>query len=183
MERRKRQCEDSYYEFMKDAFAETHPGEKFTDNWHIRFLCDLLQGEMERIGRGEKKTHDIIINIPPRSLKSFIATIALAPWTWIKYPYLKFVSSSYSADLSIEHNVMARDIIETDWYRDNWGDKVNVSPGEDTKSNFKLTGGGVKRATSVRGGITGKGGDIITSDDILDPRKSASELTFQERLT
>lgn len=176
MERRKRQCEDSYYEFLKDAFVETHPGEIFKDNWHIKFLCDIAQVEAERIGRDEKKTFDIIVNIPPRSLKSFIFTVALAPWAWIKFPHLKHFSSSYSADLSIEHNVMARDIIETDWYRNNWGDKVVVSPGEDTKSKFKNTGGGNKRATSTGGGIHGKGGDIIVPDDSLNPKKAASEV-------
>jgi len=182
MERRKRQCEDSYYEFVKDAFAETHPGEIFSDNWHIQFLCDLLQVAVERVGRGEKKIYDIIINEPPRGLKSFVATIALMPWAWIKYPHLKHISSSHSADLSVEHNVMTRNIVATNWYRDNWGDKVNVLPGEDTKSDFKLVEGGSRRATSVKGGISGSGGDIIGGDDLLNPRKAASEVERKEAI-
>jgi len=167
---------------LKDAFAETHPGKVFVDNWHIRFLCDLLQGEVERVGRGEKKIHDIIINIPPRSLKSFTATVAIGPWAWIKWSHLKFISSSHSADLSIEHNVITRNIIATDWYRDNWGSKVNVLSGEDTKGDFKFAEGGGKRATSVKGGISGSGGDIIAADDLLNPRKSASDVERKEAI-
>ena len=175
MEKRKRQCEDSFYEFLLDAFDETHPGEVLTNNWHIRYLCDVLQGEIHRIGQGRPKTHDLIINIPPRSLKSFIASVALPAWSWIHYPHLKFISTSYSADLSVEHNMMTRDLIETIWYQSYWP-HVSISSDENTKSKFSNTASGMRRATSTGGSITGSGGDVLTIDDPLNPKKAASEI-------
>ena len=76
----------SYYAFFKDAFNVLEPQTKFVDNWHIQYLCDRLQQEVERIARGDKKKKDLIINIPPRTLKSKIVTVCLHAWAWISYP-------------------------------------------------------------------------------------------------
>ena len=46
-EKRKRELESSFYEFVKDAFEIIHHDEKLTDNWHIKYLCGVLQLEVE----------------------------------------------------------------------------------------------------------------------------------------
>lgn len=176
MEKRKRQLEGSYHEFFKDAFTELNKDEPLIDNWHIKDLCDILQAEMERIIARRPKTFDIIINIPPRSLKSLIVTVSLPAWSWIHKPTMKFIGSSYSGDLSVEHNMMTRQIVESEWYQAMWGDKVQISAEENTKGKFSNTEGGQRRATSTGGSITGSGGDVITVDDPTNPKKGASEV-------
>jgi hypothetical protein len=60
----------SYYEFFKWSFNILEPQTRLEDTFHIKYLCDLLQSEVERIIRREVKGKDIIINIPPRTSKS-----------------------------------------------------------------------------------------------------------------
>jgi len=93
-ERQRRECEQSYYEFFKRAWREVEPAE-FKDNWHIKYLCNRLQTEIERIAARQPKTKDLIIIIPPRSGKSYITSVMLCPWAWVRFPWLKFISSSY----------------------------------------------------------------------------------------
>ena len=60
-ELRKRQVTASFHEFVLDAFGIINPNDKLKSNWHIKYICDALQSEVERINKGEKKTKDIII--------------------------------------------------------------------------------------------------------------------------
>ena len=52
--------EGSYFEYFKWAFALLLPNEKFEDTFHIKYLCDLYQVEVERIIARVEKTKDII---------------------------------------------------------------------------------------------------------------------------
>lgn len=175
-EKRRRELEASFYEFVKDAFMVLHNGECIVDNWHVKYICDILQAEIERICANIPKKQDIIINVPPRSLKSFIVAVCLPAWAWIPKQSLKFIGSSYSADLSIEHNVLSRRLIENPWYRNKWGQKVVLSLDQNTKSKFENTATGSRRATSTGGAITGAGANIVIIDDPINPEKARSDV-------
>lgn len=175
-EERKRQVEASYYEFVKDCFEILVPGEEFQDNWHIKYICDILQAEVHRIIAKIPKTEDIIFNVPPRSLKSIMTTVCLPAWSWIHSAHLKHVGSSYSADLSLDHNGMTKTIVESDWYQGNWGDRVQISKDQNTKGYFRLTKRGFRLCTSTGGTITGKGGDIVYVDDAVNPVHADSDI-------
>ena len=60
----------SFYEFTLDAFKALHNGNELTPNWHIKLLCDRLQLEAERIVNGGERNKHLLINVPPRTLKS-----------------------------------------------------------------------------------------------------------------
>lgn len=173
----KREIQDrrSFYEFSIDAFEVLNPYEKFVHNWHLQYLAEVLQNETKRIIEGRLKEYDLIINVPPRSLKSFLISIAWPAWAWIHSPSLKFISSSFADELSVEHNVLCRRIIESDWYQNRWGKMVKMMPDQNTKSKFEIEGGGSRRATSTGGSITGGGGNIIIIDDPQNPRQASSE--------
>jgi len=98
----KKLCELSFYEFFKRAWHIIEPSIPLSTNWHHKYLCDVLQEEAERINNNEPKTKDIVINIPFRSTKSILVTVMFPVWAWIKNPKLRFITASYSADLSIE---------------------------------------------------------------------------------
>lgn len=166
--------EISYYEFFKKAFSVLHQGESLQDNWHVKVLCIKLQRRAELFFKGIP-AKNLIINIPPRSLKSLIVSVVYPAWVFIHRPETKFISSSHSDSLSTGHNMMTRRLLESDWYQYNWGDKVKMAPDQNAKSLFELTKGGGRRATSVGGSIIGQGADIIIPDDIIDPKQSNSE--------
>lgn len=171
----KRRYEKNYYEFFKRAWRELEPHTLLRDNWHIKYLCDLLQAEIERIARREPKTTDLVVNIPPRSLKSYIFSIMLCPWAWTRFPHLKFINSSHSQKLAIDHCVEGRDLINSDWYQCHWGHIFQLSSDQNVKSHYKNTKGGARMAFSVGAPPTGKGADAIVADDLQDPDNAESE--------
>ncbi len=178
-EKRKRQCEASLHEFVRDAFPVIHNGDKLVDNWHIQYICGKLQQAIERVARGEKRAKHILINVPPRSLKSEVI-ICMTVWAWINTPRMKFISSSYSKDLSIDHNVMARRLIDSHWFQERWGDKFDITSDQNTKSKFDNTEDGSRTCTSTGGTIMGKGGHVIIVDDATNAKQSVSEKKRKE---
>ena len=179
-QKRKLQCEASLYEFCKDAFEIIHAGKKLVPNWHIKLICDRLQEEAERMRDGRPRTRHLIFNIPPRSLKSEMITVFFSAWIWIHAPSVKFISSSYSAGLSIDHNVMARRVVESEWFRKNWGAGFALTTDVNTKSRYENDHDGSRECTSTGGTVTGKGGDIIVIDDPVNPKQAMSEKERRE---
>lgn len=66
---------NDFYSYVQRVFYELG-NEKFIPNWHLEVLCDAL----ERARRGEIKR--LIINVPPRSLKSIVVNVAYSTWLW-----------------------------------------------------------------------------------------------------
>jgi len=97
-------------------------------------------------------------------------------WCWIKDPKLRFITASYSADLSIEHSTRSRDIINSEWFRERWGDLFHIKKDQNLKSRYENNFLGVRRATSVGGTVTGQGGDFLIVDDPVSPQHAASEI-------
>lgn len=168
-----------YKDFFIEAFEVLEPGTKLKHNWHIDYLCDRLQREVERIARGEPKDKDIIINIMPRSLKSYIATIMLNAWTWAKFPTIRFVTISYAYDLSLEHSDKTRQLIKSDFYQREFGHAYDIIRSQDSKKHFVNDKGGERKASSVGGQLTGSGGNIMIFDDPVKPPQMG-EITINE---
>ena len=60
-------CRTDFASFVRKSFHQLNPGSAFHPNWHIEAMAHHL----ERVRRGEIRR--LIINIPPRSLKSLVA--------------------------------------------------------------------------------------------------------------
>ena len=61
--------------FIERVFAQLDPQTPFAPNWHI----DLLAHKLTQVANGV--TRRLIINVPPRSLKSICASVAKQVWT------------------------------------------------------------------------------------------------------
>jgi predicted phage terminase large subunit-like protein len=170
----KKLCEMSFYEFFKAAWIVVEPAVPLSTNWHHKYICDMLQEECERIIAQKPKTKDIIINVPFRSTKSLIVTVMFPVWAWIKSPKLRFITSSYSATLSIELATKSRDIIFSDWFKVRWGDVFHIKKDQNLKERYENNFVGMRRATSVGGTVTGQGGDFLIVDDPLSPQMANS---------
>ena len=170
----KKLCEMSFYEFFKDAWIVVEPAVPLSTNWHHKYICDTLQEECERIIAQKPKTKDIIINVPFRSTKSLIVTVMFPVWAWIKSPKLRFITSSYSATLSIELATKSRDIIFSDWFKKRWEDVFHIKKDQNLKERYENNHIGMRRATSVGGTVTGQGGDFLIVDDPLSPQMANS---------
>ena len=170
----KKLCEMSFYEFFKAAWIVVEPAVPLSTNWHHKYICDLLQEECERVIAQQPKTKDVIINVPFRSTKSLIVTVMFPVWAWIRSPKLRFITSSYSATLSIELATKSRDIIFSDWFKRRWGDVFHIKKDQNLKERYENNFVGMRRATSVGGTVTGQGGDFLIVDDPLSPQMASS---------
>lgn len=166
-------CTESFYEFVQ-TFWEVIIPEKPVWNWHIKYLCDELQKLAEYIVRREAKPYDLIINIPPGTTKSSLATVMFPAWIWTQDPTIRIITNSYSAALAIEHATKSRDIILSDKYRRLFP-HILIRRDKAAKSSYENTSGGARYATSTGGMITGIHGHLIINDDPLNPGQAASE--------
>lgn len=175
-ELKKKIYSQSYYEFFKVAYSILLPGTPYSDNWHIKYLCDRLQKEVFRIIDRKARKKDIIINIPFRSAKSLIVTQCFNAWAWGQDPTLKFICTSYSGALALEHATYCRNIVYSNWYQELYGDKVKLASDQNATGHYALEAGGFRKSVGMGGQITGSGADIIIIDDPQNPKMSASEV-------
>ena len=168
-------CKRSFYRFSLEAFKVLHNGQSLNENWHIKVICDRLQEEVERVIEGKERKQHLLINIPPRTLKSELVNVFLSAYCWIRKDDMKFISTSYSASLSIALSVQARRLIESDWFKEHFKD-VRISKDENTKSKYTNESGGLRYCTSTGGTVTGMGADIIVIDDPQNPQLARSEV-------
>lgn len=166
----------SMYEFIKGAWATLEPGRQFYDNWHIEAICEHL----EAVSRGELQR--LIINIPPRHMKSLTCAVAFPCWTWINKPHTQFLFASYAQPLSTRDSVKCRRLLTSPWYLKNWPDSFKITTDQNQKQRFENDHNGHRISTSVRGGMTGEGGDIIVIDDPHNVKEAESEQTRQSTL-
>lgn len=178
-EYQKRCCQKWYYDFFLAAWDVLEPQTELKLNWHIEYLCHELQKEVERIAEKASKDKDIIINVPPRSAKSYITSIMLCPWAWTRYPHLKFINASHSNVLSIDHCRRGRQLIESDWYQRFWSKIFSLTGDQNVKSFYENNKTGTRFAASVGSGVTGHGGDIIVADDLLNPIEALSQVKLE----
>ena len=61
----------SLYDFVVDAWVYVEPGTVFVDGWHIRAICQYLQ----ELSEGHIPSNNLLINVPPRHMKSLIVNI------------------------------------------------------------------------------------------------------------
>ena len=164
---------ESYYEFVKWAFTVLNPGEEFVDNWHIRYLCDLIQKRIKScINRDD--VQDDVINIPPGSMKSIMFCVCPIGWAWIHDQTFCQLGVSYSGDLAIDHCMKARKIVESPEYRAMFP-HVRLAKAQNAKSKFETDKGGVRMGAGIGATVTGMHFHAVTVDDPLNPKKARSD--------
>lgn len=167
-------CRRDFYFFVRE-FWDTIIPDNAVYNWHIQYLCGELQKMAERVKQRLPKEYDLIINIPPGTTKSTICTIMFPVWCWTIDPSMRFITGSYSYDLSTDHAVKSRDIIRSDRFVSYFPD-LFMKDDKDNKTAYENNYMGSRSSTSVGGTITGKHANLIVIDDPLNPKKAASEV-------
>jgi predicted phage terminase large subunit-like protein len=155
--------------FTQRAFATVDPGTEYLHNWHIDCISEYLTACTNR------DIKRLIINIPPRSLKSISVTVAWPAWLLGLNPSERILAASYSQKLSLKHSQDTRHIIQAPWYNNVFPD-VQLSGTENQKARFETTERGHRIATSVGGSATGEGGNILIVDDPHNPLQASSDV-------
>jgi predicted phage terminase large subunit-like protein len=152
--------------FLRQAFHELYPGKELLWNWHIDAIVHELEENLD--GRQPR----LIINLPPRHLKSLIVSVAWPAFLLGNDPSLKIFCVSYSDELAA---TIARDfkrLVEATWYRQVF---PHVKLKKSTANEAVTDQGGYRAALSVHGSITGRGADLIIVDDPCKPEEAVSD--------
>jgi hypothetical protein len=73
-------AERSLAHYTRQCWAQVEPGTPYAHNWHIDVIAEHLQAVTE----GEIRK--LIINMPPRCMKSTAISVAWPTWVWIGRP-------------------------------------------------------------------------------------------------
>ena len=155
--------------FIQRAFQSVSPGDVYRHGWHIDAIAWALQQCLEG------KVRRLIINLPPRSLKSIAASVAFPAFVLGQDPRQRIICVSYSQDLANKHARDCRAVIDADWYRKVFP-RTRIDRDKNTQAEFVTTRKGFRLATSVDGTLTGRGGNILILDDVLKPDDAISDV-------
>jgi predicted phage terminase large subunit-like protein len=156
------------YAFTERCFYELNPTATFLPNWHIEVLASAL----EACRRGEITR--LIINQPPRSLKSHCASVAFVAFLLGHDPGAQIICASYGQELANKHALDCRTILASAWYQALFP-HTRLSSERQAVQEFMTTQQGFRLSTSIGGVLTGRGADFIIIDDPLKPDEALSD--------
>jgi predicted phage terminase large subunit-like protein len=153
--------------FIERCFHELNPTTELSWNWHL----DVIASHLEACRRGEVTR--LIINLPPRSLKSLSINAFVADLLG-QDPSAQIICASYALDLANKHALDCRTILTSRFYQDLYP-HTRLSPHRQSVQEFMTTQQGCRLSTSVGGVLTGRGADFIIIDDPLKPDEALSD--------
>lgn len=156
-----------FHAFLHKCVISLNLATTFQDNWHISAIAH----ELGRIIAGDNTR--LIINLPPRHLKSTIVTVAFPAYLLGLHPERRIVTLSYGSDLALKHAADFRAIVESQWYQRAFP-KMRIARATDAE--IHTTARGYRKTTSVSATLTGYGGDLFIIDDPQKPVDAQSAL-------
>lgn len=154
--------------FTQRSFLELNSQTPFLNNWHL----ELIAAKLEQCRSGQIRR--LIINIPPRNLKSICASVAFPAWLLGHDPAKRIIAVSYGQDLASALAMQCRTVMASSWYQDLFPGTRLVRP-KMAVDEFATTAHGFRMATSVGGVLTGRGADYLILDDPMKPDEAISD--------
>lgn len=163
-------AEKSLADFAQQAWHVVEPGTPLVWAWHLTAICEHL----EAVTRGEIR--NLVINVPPGHMKSLLTSVFWPAWEWLTTPGCRWLFASYAASLSIRDSVKCRRVVESQWYRERWGDRFSLTSDQNAKVKFENDRTGYRIATSVGGAATGERANRLVVDDAHNVNERESDL-------
>lgn len=165
--------------FVKWAWKILNPNRPLVWGRYLSWICD----HYEAIHRGE--ISGLIVNIPPRYMKSELTNIFFPAWEWLLCPHYHWIFASYSGNLTKRDSVRMRDLISSKEYRfllatlsAMYPEEIkywDLSPDFNERTGYKNTLAGQRLATSWQGTVTGEGGNRRVLDDLHSAADAESD--------
>lgn len=158
--------------FFKAFWPVIEPTRPLVWNWHLDLICDAIQRQVE----GDPEYRRLLIMMPPGQMKSVVASVMRPAWVWLRYPERRSLYLSSNDDLPRRDSRRTRDIIESPFYQAHlpilakYGGKSvwTLKDDQNEKDNFENDHTGFRQCVSLYGKFTGKRGDDVAMDDVLD---------------
>src|SRR5712671_349714 len=162
--------------FTYRAFEALNPGQRLIPNWHIDAICYHVQ----QMVTGEARRR-LVLNLPPRTLKSFIVSVALPAWLLGRNPSTRIICAGYADELAAKFSRDCRALLETPFYKRVFP-QTRLNPKKAAEGEFETTRRGYRLATSVGGTLTGRGGGVLIVDDPIKANDAGSEVARRAAL-
>jgi predicted phage terminase large subunit-like protein len=157
-----------FYEFAQRCFLRLNPGTPFLPSWYLELIAAKL--EACRLGHCRR----LIINIPPRSGKSILTSVAFPAWLLGHDPTTRIICASYNMDLAGTFASHCLNVIDDEFFKRNFS-RTRLTSKRPNVTDLITTRQGGRLATSVNGALTGFGGNYIILDDPLKPNEAISD--------
>lgn len=169
--KQKDKAEESLIGFAEYVWPVVEPAIPFIRGWAI----DAVAEHLEAVSKGYLTR--LLMNVPPGFTKSLMTDVFWPAWEWgpLNMPWLRYVCASYSNHLTERDNMRCRNIVTSDRYQVQWGDRFKISNEQFTKIKFANNKTGWKLATSVGGIGVGERGDRFIIDDANNTMEMESE--------
>lgn len=162
---------NDFLSFALKVFAYLAPAKRL----ELTLAVEAMAYALQQVADGQRTRQTIAV--PPRSLKSILASVALPAFLLGRDPAAPIRCVSYGEDLASKHSLDCRSVMKSDWYQQLFPG-TRIDPKKDTETYFRTTAGGFRDSTSLSGAITGLGADILIIDD---PMKSQDVISQARR--
>jgi predicted phage terminase large subunit-like protein len=163
-------AERSLADFVRQGWPVLEPKTPYLENWHHDYLAEAL----EAVAAGEIRK--LIINLAPRFGKSLLVSVFFPCWLWLRMPAERFLFASYSTVLATKHSVDRRALLQSRWFASRWGKLIRLADDANRQTEFSNTQRGHMIATSVGASATGRGGNFLICDDLINPDQANSDV-------
>lgn len=178
--------------FVRYSWDIIERGTPLVWNWHIEAIADHIQWMLEdwakarscyarsdgKRGRKIQRSKNLLINVPPGSLKSRILSVCAPAWAWLHWPDFSVLCLSANPTVADRDASSCRDLIESPWYR-SLGPKFRIRTDHDAKRLFKNSVGGWRAAKGLNAKVTGERADALFIDDPHDAQEASSDAKRQ----
>lgn len=196
-----RRCRNSLYMFTRSMWSQVERGTKAEWNWHIQAFCfhvqSMLEGWLVANGHGddamrarvaaswndhgldyvdgELLVQNLVMNLPPITLKSKILMVLAPAWMWLWCPTWCVWAVSATEDNVKRDSNAHRDLVESERYRKLFRITWKVRDNIDAVTKWATTAGGERKSSTMGGNVTGMHNDCILVDDPDDAHRVHSE--------
>lgn len=168
-------------DFVRFSWEVLEPSAKLQWSWHVEVVCDHVQWMFQDWMRSRKdatyfqRAFNLLVNLPPGSLKSRILSVCAPAWVWLHWPSFRFLCLSANPRVAERDGRYCRDLITSRWYQGWFRPKWHVRRDQDAVTNFANTAGGSRVAHGITAKIVGERGDALLVDDPNDVFEANSE--------
>ena len=156
----------TFLDFCKYVWPEMLVGEH-----HIK-----IAEALDRVIAGKCKR--LMIAMPPRHGKSQMGSYLFPAYLMGKLPQSKLIVGSHTAELAQRFGRMIRNLVEDERYSELFPN-TKLSVDSKAAGRWNTNAGGEAFFIGKGGAMTGRGGDIVVLDDILDEQDAVSETAME----
>jgi predicted phage terminase large subunit-like protein len=135
-----------------------------------------IAAALDRVIAGKCKR--LMIAMPPRHGKSQMGSYLFPAYLMGKLPQSKLIVGSHTAELAQRFGRMIRNLVEDERYGELFPD-TKLSVDSKAAGRWNTNAGGEAFFIGKGGAMTGRGGDIVVLDDILDEQDAVSETAME----